>query len=139
MIQFKRLTDTAILPKIAHEGDAGFDLYADQDGYVYFGETTMIATGIAMAIPEGYVGLIKPRSGLAAKFGVDTMAGVIDSPYRGEVNVILTMEKAGAGIHLKKGERIAQLIVVPVMTEFVEVEQLGDTDRGQNGFGSTGM
>ena len=106
---------------------------------MYFGEKTMIATGIAMAIPEGYVGLIKPRSGLAAKFGVDTMAGVIDSPYRGEVNVILTMEKAGAGIHLKKGERIAQLIVVPVMTEFVEVEQLGDTDRGKNGFGSTGM
>ena len=139
MIQFKRLTSTATIPKIAHEGDAGFDLYADQDGYVYFGQQTMIATGIAMAIPNGYVGLIKPRSGLAAKLGVDTMAGVIDAPYRGEVNVILTLEKAGAGIKLIKGERIAQLIVVPVMTDWVEVETLGDSERGSNGFGSTGM
>ena len=139
MIQFKRLTSTAIIPKIAHEGDAGFDLYADQEDYVYFGRQTMIATGIAMAIPNGYVGLIKPRSGLAAKLGVDTMAGVIDAPYRGEVNVILTLEKAGAGIKLIKGERIAQLIVVPVMTDWVEVETLGDSERGSNGFGSTGM
>jgi dUTP pyrophosphatase len=139
MIQFKRLTKTATIPKIAHEGDAGFDLYADQDGYVYFGQQTMIATGIAMAIPNGYVGLIKPRSGLAAKLGVDTMAGVIDAPYRGEVNVILTLEKAGSGIKLIKGERIAQLIVVPVMTDWVEVVTLGDSERGSNGFGSTGM
>ena len=139
MIQFKRLTTTAKIPKIAHEGDAGFDLYADQDGYVYFGQQTMIATGIAMAIPSGYVGLIKPRSGHAAKLGIDTMAGVIDAPYRGEVNVILTLEKAGAGIKLIKGERIAQLVVMPVMTDWVEVETLGDSERGKNGFGSTGM
>jgi dUTP pyrophosphatase len=139
MIQFKRLTCSAIIPKISHEGDAGFDIYADEAGAVSFGDMTAISTGIAMAIPYGYVGLIKPRSGLAVTMGVDTMAGVIDAPYRGEVKVILTLAKAGQSVHIAKGERIAQLVVMPVMTEWTEVEVLGNTERGKNGFGSTGM
>lgn len=139
MIQFKKLTNSAVIPKRQHMHDAGFDLCADSAALVVFGHQTTVPTGIAVAIPHGYVGLVKPRSGLAVKFGIDTMAGVIDAGFRGEVNVILTCEKSGPGIDIAKGERIAQLIVVPVMLDSVEVTTLGDTDRGENGFGSTGI
>ena len=123
MIKFKRLTDTAVTPARKTEGAAGFDIYSDQDlARVHFGQVASISTGIAVAIPDGFVGLIKPRSGLAVSRGVDTMAGVIDSDYRGE-----------------RGERIAQLVVVPVMLDATEVDELDYTLRGSEGFGSTGV
>ena len=91
-ILFKRLTSSAQLPKRATDGAAGFDLYADNMSIidVQHGQSVLVPTGIAMQIPEGYVGLIKPRSGWSAKFAIDTMAGVIDSDYRDGVQVILT-------------------------------------------------
>lgn len=105
---------------------------------VSYGESVVVPTGIAAAIPHGYVGLVKPRSGWAVKFGIDTMAGVIDADFRGEINVILTKQTPGT-FDLVHGDRIAQLVVVPVMLESVEVITLGDTKRGSGGFGSTGV
>lgn len=142
-VLFKKLSKTAKIPKRATEGAAGFDLYADfvndkaqlaiVDGYI-----SIIPTKIAMSVPKGYVGLIKPRSGWAAKHGVDTMAGVIDSDYRGEVCVILT--KHSSTTHrVEHGDRIAQIIFVPVLLDSFEVvDELDDTVRGEDGFGSTG-
>ncbi len=141
MIKFKRLTDTAIVPKRTTEGAAGFDIYSDHElTRVHFGQVVIIRTGIAAAIPEGYVGLIKPRSGLAVRKSVDTMAGVIDSDYRGEIRVILTVHSTEmVPFKVEPGERIAQLVVVPVMLDSVEVNSLDDTERGAKGFGSTGV
>jgi dUTP pyrophosphatase len=99
-----------------------------------------------MNIPVGWVGLIKPRSGWSANFAIDTMAGVIDSDYRGEVQVILTRHEGDEDTHHYietdvdgKGERIAQIIIVPHLTDSEEVDELDDTVRGKNGFGSTGV
>lgn len=149
MIKFKRLTPTATLPKRQTSGSAGFDLCADTGGkptIIEFGRVTVIDTGIAMQIPEGYVGLVKPRSGLAFNYGVDTLAGVIDSDYRGEVKLMLTTETEthgtlfGKEIKVNHGERMAQIIFVPVLTEAIEVDEFDDqTERGENGFGHTGI
>jgi dUTP pyrophosphatase len=140
MIKFKRLTETAVTPMRQTDGAAGFDIYSDHDlARVHFGQVVVISTGIAVAIPEGYVGLIKPRSGLAVRRGVDTMAGVIDSDYRGEIKVVLTVHSTDiVPFRVEPGERIAQLVVVPVMLESMEVTDLDETDRGESGFGSTG-
>ena len=129
----------AQIPVRQSKGAAGFDLYACEKHRrtVSFGESITVPTGIAAAIPKKWVGLVKPRSGWAVKYGIDTMAGVIDSDYRGEICVILTKETPGT-VSFEDGERIAQLIVVPVMLDSVEVTELGDTDRGESGFGSTG-
>ena len=141
MIQFKKLFETAEVPERQTDGAAGFDLHCHNPSgrtmNVSFGESVIVPTGIAAAIPHGYVGLVKPRSGWAAKFGIDTMAGVIDADFRGEMNVILTKQTPGT-FDLVHGDRIAQLVVVPVMLESVEVITLGDTQRGVGGFGSTG-
>ena len=139
MIQFKKLEADAIIPKRQTEGAAGFDIHANIEAPIELrgGDYVIIDTGIAVGIPAGYVGLIKPRSGWAAKNGVDTMAGVIDSDYRGPMRVILTKHDCGS-FWINPGDRIAQLVVVPYMSECVEVEVLGDTERGVNGFGSTG-
>ena len=140
MIKFKRLTETAVIPKRQTTGAAGFDIYSDHNlTRVNLGQVVVIKTGIAVAIPEGYVGLVQPRSGLAVRKGVDTMAGVIDSDYRGELRVVLTVHSTDiVPFRVEPGERIAQLVVVPVMLESMEVEDLEDTDRGESGFGSTG-
>ena len=140
MIKFKRLTESAVVPMRQTEGSAGFDIYSDHDlARVHFGQVVVISTGIAVAIPEGFVGLIKPRSGLAVRRGVDTMAGVIDSDYRGEIRVVLTVHSTDiVPFRVEPGERIAQLVVVPVMLESIEVTDLDDTERGESGFGSTG-
>jgi|TARA_B110000977_G_scaffold119652_1_gene154210 dUTP pyrophosphatase len=141
MIKFKRLTDTAAVPKRATAGAAGFDIYSDQDLVrVHFGQVVTISTGIAVAIPDGFVGLIKPRSGLAVSRGVDTMAGVIDSDYRGEIRVVMTVHSTAiVPFRVERGERIAQMIVVPAMLVSTEVDELDDTTRGKKGFGSTGV
>jgi dUTP pyrophosphatase len=139
MIQFKKEQPTAIIPQRHSEGAAGFDIYADipEPLAVSGGDYAVINTNIALAIPDGYVGLIKPRSGWAVKNGIDTMAGVIDSDFRAAIKVIITKHDAGT-FWVNPGDRIAQLVVVPVMLQSVEVQTLGDTVRGSNGFGSTG-
>jgi len=138
MLNVKRLTETAKLPTRAHPADAGMDLYADETVNVpHFGRA-VVKTGIAVAIPEGYVGLIWPRSGLASK-GISTDAGVIDAGYRGEISVVLT----NGTPHTKtihRGDKIAQLLIQPIWTpELSEVDDLDGTARGVGGFGSTGL
>lgn len=122
----------------AHPGDAGLDLYAAHDAIVT-GETVLIPTGVAVAVPDGCVGLVCPRSGLS-KYGV-TVAnapGVVDSGYRGELMVRLTTTSA-TPYPVHRGDRIAQLLVVPILRpEVTVVERLDNTERGTNGFGSTG-
>lgn len=135
-----RLTDTAILPTYAHVGDAGMDLYADED--IMLGSETwnVVSTGVAMSIPEGYVGLIHPRSGLAAKHGITVLnaPGTIDAGYRGEIKVIL-LNGTDKDFVVRRGDRIAQLVVQEfVHGDIVEVSSLDDTERSTNGFGSTG-
>ena len=125
------------VPGYAHHGDAGLDLYAAKNAFVTDG-TVFIPTGVALAIPDGYVGLVCPRSGLS-KHGV-TVAnapGVVDSGYRGEIMVRLTTTN---GIYeVRRGDRIAQLLIVPVVRPTITVvDHLDDTERGTNGFGSTG-
>ena len=131
---------TGIMPTYAHEGDAGMDLYSDQDTIIGAGEWRIVPTGIAMAIPEGYVGLVHPRSGLAAKQGVAVLnaPGTIDAGYRGEIQVIL-INHSTEDYAVKRGDRIAQLVVQEYVHGDVRVvDSLDDTERSTNGFGSTG-
>jgi len=138
-LEVKRLHPEAKLPTRAHEGDAGLDLYS-VDGAMLDGEQPKIfGTGLAVRIPTGYVGLICDRSGLAAKHGVKVLGGVIDSGYRGEVRVILGCLDMDATVNVHWGDRIAQLLVLPIALPAPEwVEELDATDRGANGLGSTG-
>lgn len=145
-IKVKRLTETAILPTRASEGDAGLDLYADVKADIITGRVTKVSTGIAVEIPYGYVGLVHPRSGLAAKEGITVVnaPGTIDAGYRGEVMVLLTSiddkhRETIFGYHVQPGERIAQLVIQKVeLPEVEEVDELSDSVRGVGGFGSTG-
>lgn len=127
-------------PSHSHPGDGGTDLYSRIDSVLEPRERQMVPTGIAVAVPEGYAGLVVPRSGLAARHGIGVVnaPGLLDSGYRGEVNVILVNHGSEA-FTITRGDRIAQLVVVPVVVqEFVEVEQLPPSTRGSGGFGSTG-
>lgn len=138
MIQFQRLHDKAILPSRGSEGAAGFDLYAAEEAFIGHREVIAVPTGIAVAIPDGYAGFIWPRSGLAGK-GLDTMAGLVDGDYRGEIIVMLTRH-ADIDIrwHVYPGDRVAQIVFSPVLTVAIEVDELDFTQRGDAGFGSTG-
>lgn len=129
------------MPQQAHPGDAGIDLYACADAVLEAGEWAMIPTGIAMAIPDGYAGLVTPRSGLAARQGISVVngPGVVDAGYRGEIKVIL-INQGRDSVVFSRGDRIAQLVVVPVIgPELVEVDELPDSVRGDGGFGSSGL
>lgn len=136
-LYLQRLTKTAVRPTRATDGAAGLDLYADETVTVPEYSRCWVSTGIAVAIAPGYCGQIWPRSGLAGH-GLDTSAGVVDSDYRGEVKVLLcngTQRK----IAVHQGQRIAQLLIVPAgIQNLVEVDALPATERGENGFGSTG-
>jgi dUTP pyrophosphatase len=135
-----RLDFALPLPKHQQEGDAGVDLHAREDIKIEAGEWKLVPTGVAMAVPEGYVGLIAPRSGLALRSGIGVVngPGVLDSGYRGELKVIL-INHGQEEVTLERGERIAQLVVVPATeVELVEVDELPDSGRGEDGFGSTG-
>ncbi len=136
-ISVQKIVAHAILPTRAHPEDAGMDLYASEDVLLGPGGGLLANTGIAMAIPQGYVGMIADRSSLGKK-GIKTAGGIIDAGYRGEIKVILrnlTPEE----VLLKRGERIAQLLILPIATPRVlEVQHLDSTDRGAGGFGSTG-
>ncbi len=139
-IPFLRLDVELSVPDQAHPGDAGVDLRAREAVELAAGERAVVPTGVAVAIPEGYVGLVAPRSGLAARrgLGVVNAPGVVDAGYRGEVNVIL-INHGNEPVKLERGERIAQLLVVPIVdSEFFEVDELPESSRGDGGFGSTG-
>ncbi len=127
-----------LIPHYAHPGDAGADLRSAVDITVPAQGRELVSTGIRLALPEGHVGLVWPRSGLAVKHGLDCGAGVIDSQYRGEVKVLL-FNHSTVDHPIRKGDRIAQLLIQKVETvEFFAVDSLEDTARGEGGFGSTG-
>lgn len=141
VLKLKKLDEGLPTPAYANPGDAGLDLHAAEDHVLAPGERTLIGTGIAIAIPEGYAGFVQPRSGLAAKqgFSIVNTPGLIDSGYRGEIKVIGLNTDARNTIHLKRGDRVAQLVIqeVPIV-ELLEVEELDETERSAGGFGSTG-
>ena len=129
------------LPGYARPGDAGADLFAAEDVDLAPGERALVRTGIAIALPEGYAGFVHPRSGLAARHGVTLVnaPGTIDAGYRGEIKVILLNTDSAAAVSLRRGDRIAQLVVQRVeKVTFREVPALPESARGDNGFGSTG-
>ncbi len=138
-IQIKKLNSKAKLPEYAHLGDAGMDLFSVESVTIKPGKKVVCQTGIAMKIPDGYVGLIWDKSGIASKGGVKTMGGVIDSGYRGEVRVVL-QNLSKEDYNIKEGDKIAQMLIQKVESpQIEEVEELDDTERGEGGFGSTGM
>ena len=137
-IQIKKLDPSAILPTRNKVGDAGYDLYALEDGVLELGKRKLFKTGIAISIPNGFYGRIAPRSGLALKYGIDVLGGVVDSVYRGDIGVILVTADMN-GLRIRKGERIAQLIIEKYHDiEWEEVAELVSSDRGSDGFGSSG-
>lgn len=138
VLKIKRLHTDAKIPSYAHPGDAGLDLYAADGVTIAPNERATISTGIAMEIPEGYVGLIWDKSGLSIKHGLKTLGGVVDSGYRGEVLVGITnLSETTYTIH--KGEKVAQMIIQKKEVVLVEeVKELSETVRGERGFGSTG-
>lgn len=141
-IKVKRLDKELPLPKRVHRGDAGADLYAAEALTLQPGERALVGTGIAIALPLGTVGLIHPRSGLAAKQGLSVVntPGTVDADYRGEIKVCLINHDRHTPIEIERGMRIAQLVVQRVeLVGFAEVEELEDTDRGAGGYGSTGV
>ena len=129
------------MPARAHPGDAGLDLHAAEDVSLKPGERASVSTGLAVAIPEGYAGFVVPRSGLAAKHGVGVVnaPGLIDCGYRGEIRVLLVNLDPSEAVELKRGERIAQLVIQRVEDVTLrEVTELPPSARGEGGFGSTG-
>jgi dUTP pyrophosphatase len=140
-VLIRRLDAGLPLPSYAHPGDAGADLCATVDVELMPGERAVVGTGIAIALPDGYAAFVHPRSGLAAKFGVTLVnaPGTVDAGYRGEIKVTLINTDAKEAVRLKRGDRIAQLVVQRVeKAAFHEVERLPGSVRGANGFGSTG-
>lgn len=138
-VPIKCLHPEAVIPTRASDGDAGWDLYALEAGELEPGQRELFRTGIALAIPHGYVGYIKPRSGLALRQGINVLGGVIDSGYRGDVGVILHNTDIEIGTMIDGGDRIAQLVIQPVPPVYLEeVYVLPDSERGAGGFGSTG-
>jgi dUTP diphosphatase len=141
-LPFQRLDPSAALPAPARAGDAGLDLRSAIDVEVGPGERALVPTGLAVAIPEGHAGLVLPRSGLASRRGL-TLAnapGLIDSGYRGELTCAVVNLDRSASVSIRKGDRIAQLVVVPVpVVEPLWVEDLPPSERGEQGFGSTGV
>lgn len=140
-IRIRRLDPELPLPSYAHPGDAGADLHAREDVVLAPGERRLVPTGIALALPEGYVALVHPRSGLAHRSGLSIVnaPGTIDAGYRGEVQVCLVNLDPATPIELRRGDRIAQLVIQRFESAtFVEVDDLPDSSRGAGGHGSTG-
>lgn len=138
-VKIKQLNVDSKIPTRAYEFDAGWDLYANEDALIEPQGRGVIKTGISMSIPNGYVGLIWPRSGLSVKQGADILAGVIDASYRGEVMVCLMNTDKTFSIKIKKGDRIAQILFQEVPQFNVEAaDSLDDTVRGEGKFGSSG-
>lgn len=141
-VSFKRLDPKAVLPSYAHPNDAGADLSCLEAFTLEPGERKLIGTGIAIALPDGLVGLVHPRSGLANKHGISIVnaPGTVDAGYRGELMINLINLDRTETFSAPAGSRIAQLVIQEVAkVEFVEVEELTESLRGTNGFGSTGI
>jgi dUTP pyrophosphatase len=129
------------VPEYSHPGDAGADLHAAEAATLAPGARATVGTGVSIALPDGYVGFVVPRSGLAAKHGITIVnsPGTVDAGYRGEIRVTLLNTDLSAGYSIEVGDRIAQLIVQPVTrARFIPVERLPGSERGESGFGSTG-
>ncbi len=140
-IAVKKLAADTLVPRYAHDGDAGVDLYSNGNFSVKPGERVLVPTGLKMAIPHGYEGQVRPKSGLALKHGITVLntPGTVDAPYRGEVGVIVINHDPRAVYEIKKGEKIAQMVFNKVeYVSFIEVEELEATSRGEGGYGSTG-
>lgn len=141
-LPIKRLDPSVELPSYAYDGDAGLDLRSNEDVTLEPFERKLVATGLAIAIPDGYAGFVQPRSGLALREGLSmaNTPGLIDAHYRGELKVCAINLDPHNPIHIERGERIAQLVIqkVPVV-ELEEVDELDETDRGCGGFGSSGV
>lgn len=145
-VGFKRLTKDAILPVKAHGTDSGFDLFANEDDWVLPGDTIVIPTGIAIKLPPGYEAQVRPRSGVTSKTKFRVQLGTIDNDYTGEIGIIVDNildpnldEGLCDSYRIKKGDKLAQLVIAPVpMIEVYEIDELPNTERGSNGFGSSG-
>jgi dUTP pyrophosphatase len=140
-IAVQKLHPEVKMPGYAHDGDAGLDLYSTIDHVLQPGARVLIPTGLKMAIPHGYEGQVRPKSGLALKHGITVLntPGTVDAPYRGEVGVILINLDPKAAYEIKKGEKVAQMVFNKVeYAAFTEAAELTDTTRGAGGFGSTG-
>ena len=140
-VLIKRLDAGLPLPARAHPGDAGVDLFAAVDVTLAPGERTVVPTGVAIALPEGYAAFVHPRSGLAARHGVTIVnaPGTVDAGYRGEIKVTLLNTDPGQPVRFGRGDRIAQLVIQRVACPvFLEVQSLPGSARGDGGFGSTG-
>lgn len=140
-ILITRLDDGVPLPSYAHPGDAGADLTTTVDVHLEPGQRTLVPTGVAIALPQGYVALVHPRSGLAARHGLSIVnaPGTVDAGYRGEIKVMLVNLDRQEPVTLRRGDRIAQLVIQQVeQGRFVEVERLPGSARGDGGYGSTG-
>lgn len=137
-----RILATGTVPRYAHPGDAGCDLEATETVTLQPGERALVGTGLAIALPERYAAFVMPRSGLAAKHGITTLnaPGTIDAGYRGEIKVILVNTDRERAYTVEKGDRIAQLVIQRVVeAEFVVVDELPGSARGEGGFGSSGF
>ena len=142
VLPIKRLDPSVELPRYAYCGDAGLDIRSNEDIVLKPYERAMVSTGLAIAIPDGYAGFMQPRSGLAAKQGLTVLntPGLIDAHYRGELKIIIINLDKEHSVSIRKGDRIAQLVIQAVpQVELNEVDDLGDTVRGQGGFGSSGV
>ncbi len=140
-LPIKRLDPTVELPSYAYPGDAGLDIRSSEDVDLAPFQRTLIHTGLAIALPDGYAGFMQPRSGLAIKEGLSIVntPGLIDAHYRGELMIIAINLDSEKTIHIKRGDRIAQLVIQKVpAVELIEVEELDKTERGEGGFGSSG-
>lgn len=140
-LKVKRIHKDAILPNCAHEGDAGLDLYSVEEKIINSGESALIKTGIKIELPNQTEAQVRPRSGLALKFGITVLntPGTIDEGYRGEIGVIL-INHSKKSFTVEKGMKIAQMVVKPVWkVEVIEVEEMSSTERSEGGFGSTGL
>jgi dUTP pyrophosphatase len=136
-----KLQDNAVLPTRAHEGDAGLDLYACEEAHIGPGERWGVGTGVAVEIPAGHAGLVLPRSGLARDHGISLVnaPGLIDAGYRGELRVLLLNNDPANIFRISPGDRIAQLVLVPIaIADAVEAPALAESGRGEGGFGSSG-
>lgn len=140
-VEIQKIHPDAKVPAYAHHGDAGVDLYSVADLTLQPGARALVPTGLKMAIPEGYEGQVRPKSGLALKHGITVLntPGTVDAPYRGEVGVILMNLDPKTPYEVKKGEKVAQMVFAKVKhAELLETAELSATTRGEGGFGSTG-
>ena len=141
-LKIQRLDKELPLPEYAYPGDAGLDLSAAASSKIEPGERVLISTGIALAIPEGYAGFVQPRSGLALKQGLTIVntPGLIDSHYRGEIKIIALNTDKQNTVSIERGQRIAQLVILPVpLITIEECDDLDETERSTGGFGSSGL